>query len=122
MKLQRPSLFRQQCYVGGKWVDASDAKTIDVNNPANGATIGTIPSLTQQDVRQAVDAANQALPAWRAMAAKQRSQLIRRWFELCMDHQEDLATLLTLEQGKPLKESRGEIAYGSSFLEWFAEE
>lgn len=122
MKLQRPSLFRQQCYVAGKWIDASGGKTIDVTNPADGAVIGTIPSLTQQDVRQAVEAANQALPAWRAMPAKQRSQLIRRWYDLCMANQEDLATLLTLEQGKPLKESRGEIAYGSSFLEWFAEE
>ena len=122
MKLTRPSLFRQQCYVGGKWIDASGGKTIDVNNPADGSVLGTVPSLTQQDVRQAVEAANQALPAWRAMAAKQRSQLIRRWYDLCMANQEDLATLLTLEQGKPLKESRGEIAYGSSFLEWFAEE
>ncbi|CAM4082028.1 NAD-dependent succinate-semialdehyde dehydrogenase [Bordetella muralis] len=122
MNLQRPSLFRQQCYVGGKWIDASGGKTIDVTNPADGSTLGTVPSLTQQDVRQAVEAANKALPAWRSMAAKQRSQLIRRWFDLCMANQEDLATLLTLEQGKPLKESRGEIAYGSSFLEWFAEE
>jgi len=122
MNLQRPSLFRQQCYVGGKWIDASGGKTIDVTNPADGSVLGTVPSLTQQDVRQAVEAANKALPAWRSMAAKQRSQLIRRWFDLCMANQEDLATLLTLEQGKPLKESRGEIAYGSSFLEWFAEE
>ncbi|CAM4415086.1 Succinate-semialdehyde dehydrogenase (NADP(+)) [Bordetella tumbae] len=122
MNLQRPSLFRQQCYVGGKWIDASGGKTIDVTNPADGSVLGTVPSLTQQDVRQAVEAANKALPAWRSMAAKQRSQLIRRWFDLCMANQEDLAKLLTLEQGKPLKESRGEIAYGSSFLEWFAEE
>jgi len=122
MNLQQPSLFRQQCHVDGKWIDASDGKTIDVTNPADGAVLGTVPALTQGDVRQAVEAANRALPAWRAMAAKQRAQLIRRWFDLCMAHQEDLARLLTLEQGKPLKESRGEIAYGASFLEWFAEE
>ena len=97
-------------------------KTIAVTNPADGAVLGTVPALTQGDVHQAVEAANRALPAWRAMAAKQRAQLIRRWFDLCMAHQEDLARLLTLEQGKPLKESRGEIAYGASFLEWFAEE
>jgi len=122
MNLQQPSLFRQQCHVDGQWIDASDGKTIAVTNPADGAVLGTVPALTQGDVHQAVEAANRALPAWRAMAAKQRAQLIRRWFDLCMAHQEDLARLLTLEQGKPLKESRGEIAYGASFLEWFAEE
>jgi len=122
MNLKRPSLFRQQCFIGGEWVNASGEKTIDVTNPANGSVIGTVPSLTQDDVRRAVEAANRALPGWRGMAAKQRSQLMRRWYDLCMEHQEDLAAILTLEQGKPLKESRGEIAYGSSFLEWFAEE
>lgn len=122
MNLKRPSLFRQQCFIGGEWVNASGEKTIDVTNPANGSVIGTVPSLTQDDVRRAVEAANRALPGWRGMAAKQRSQLMRRWYDLCMEHQEDLASILTLEQGKPLKESRGEIAYGSSFLEWFAEE
>ncbi|KRC85937.1 Succinate-semialdehyde dehydrogenase [NADP(+)] GabD [compost metagenome] len=122
MNLKRPELFRQQCYVGGQWTNASGGKTIDVTNPADGTVLGTVPSLSGPDVRQAIEAANRALPAWRAMAAKPRAQLIRRWFDLCMAHQEDLATLLTLEQGKPIKESRGEIAYGASFLEWFAEE
>ncbi|MNK65714.1 Succinate-semialdehyde dehydrogenase [NADP(+)] GabD [compost metagenome] len=122
MNLKRPELFRQQCYVGGQWINASGGKTIDVTNPADGTVLGTVPSLSGPDVRQAIEAANRALPAWRAMAAKPRAQLIRRWFDLCMAHQEDLATLLTLEQGKPIKESRGEIAYGASFLEWFAEE
>lgn len=122
MNLKRPSLFRQQCYIDGTWADASSAQTIEVTNPADQSVLGTVPSLTQQDVRRAIESANRALPAWRAMAAKQRAQLIRRWYDLCMAHQEDLATLLTLEQGKPLKESRGEIAYGASFLEWFAEE
>ena len=122
MNLKRPELFRQQCYVDGQWIIASSGKSIDVTNPADGTVLGTVPSLSGPDVRQAIEAANRALPAWRAMAAKPRAQLIRRWYELCMAHQEDLATLLTLEQGKPIKESRGEIAYGASFLEWFAEE
>lgn len=122
MKLKRLSLFRQQCHIDGTWVDASNGQTIDVNNPADGSLLGTIPSLTQEDVRKAIEAADRALPAWRAMAAKKRSQLIRRWYELCMEHHDDLAILLTLEQGKPMKESRGEIVYGSSFLEWFSEE
>ncbi len=122
MNLKRPSLFRQQCFIDGTWTDASDGQTIAVTNPADGSELGTVPSLPEPDVRRAVESANRALPAWRAMAAKQRAQLIRRWYDLCMLHQEDLARLLTLEQGKPIKESRGEIAYGSSFLEWFAEE
>ncbi|CAM4051857.1 NAD-dependent succinate-semialdehyde dehydrogenase [Bordetella tumulicola] len=122
MNLKRPELFRQQCYIDGQWINASSGTTIDVTNPADGSVLGTIPSLSGPDVRQAIEAANRALPAWRAMAAKTRAQVIRRWFDLCMEHQEDLAKLLTLEQGKPLKESRGEIAYGASFLEWFAEE
>lgn len=122
MNLKQLSLFRQQCYIDGAWCDAADGRTIEVTNPADRSLLGTVPSLTQGDVRQAIEAANRALPAWRALAAKQRAQLIRRWFDLCMANQEDLARLLTLEQGKPIKESRGEIAYGSSFLEWFAEE
>jgi succinate-semialdehyde dehydrogenase/glutarate-semialdehyde dehydrogenase len=122
MKLQRPSLLRQQCHIDGKWVDASDSQTIPVTNPATGAVLGTVPKLTALDVRAAIQAADRALPAWRALSAKDRSRLIRRWFDLCMAHQEDLAIILTCEQGKPLKESRGEIAYGSSFLEWFSEE
>src|SRR5690606_31893806 len=122
MNLKNPSLFRQQCYIDGAWTDASDQQTIDVGNPANGEVLGTVPSLTQQDVRSAIQAADRALPAWRAMPAKQRAQLIRRWYELCMENQDDLGRLLTLEQGKPLAEARGEIAYGASFLEWFSEE
>ena len=122
MNLRRPSLFRQQCHINGKWVDATDGSTIPVRNPADDTIIGTVPRLGTDEVRSAIDAANQALPAWRERNAKDRSNLIRRWYDLCMAHQEDLAVLLTMEQGKPLKESRGEIAYGASFLEWFAEE
>jgi succinate-semialdehyde dehydrogenase/glutarate-semialdehyde dehydrogenase len=117
-----PSLFRQQAHVDGAWIDATDGKTIAVTNPATGDTIGTVPRLTVDDTRSAIAAANRAFPAWRAETARTRSTLLRRWFDLCMAHQKDLATILTLEQGKPLAESMGEIAYGSSFIEWFAEE
>lgn len=122
MNLKNTNLFRQQCLIGEHWVDASDKKTIAVVNPANNEVIGLVPQLTADDVTGAIQAANNALPAWRDMSAKERSKLMRRWFELCMLHQEDLAILLTSEQGKPLSEARGEIAYGSSFIEWFSEE
>ncbi len=122
MKLQHPDLFRQQCHIGGRWVDAADGSTINVTNPADDSVIGTVPRLTAADVRSAIDAANRALPGWRETSAKERSRLMRRWFDLCMAHQDDLGMLLTLEQGKPLAEAKGEIAYGASFIEWFAEE
>jgi succinate-semialdehyde dehydrogenase/glutarate-semialdehyde dehydrogenase len=122
MQLQRPSLFRQQCYIDGRWADATDGATLAVTNPADDSTLGTVPRCTAADVRGAIAAAHRALPAWRDTRAKDRSKLLRRWFDLCMAHQDDLGLLLTLEQGKPLAEARGEIAYGASFLEWFAEE
>ncbi|MBB1600933.1 NAD-dependent succinate-semialdehyde dehydrogenase [Variovorax sp. UMC13] len=122
MKLQHPELFRQQCHIGGRWVDAADGATLQVTNPADDSVLGSVPRLTAADVRGAIDAANAALPGWRETSAKERSRLMRRWFDLCMAHQDDLAMLLTLEQGKPLAEAKGEIAYGSSFIEWFAEE
>jgi len=122
MPLRDRALFREQCYVDGAWVDASDGATIPVTNPADGATLGTVPAMTAGDVRGAIDAADAAFPAWRDRTARERATILRRWFELCMASQEDLATLLTLEQGKPLAESRGEIAYGSGFIEWFSEE
>jgi succinate-semialdehyde dehydrogenase/glutarate-semialdehyde dehydrogenase len=122
MELQRPSLLRQQCLVDGKWVDAADGRTLAVTNPATGEVLGTVPKLSARDVRTAIAAADRAWPGWRALAAGERARRIRRWFELCLANQEDLAVILTCEQGKPLKESRGEIAYGASFLEWFAEE
>ncbi len=116
------ALFHQQCYVDGQWVDASDGATIPVVNPADGTTIGTVPRATVADVRRAVAAAEAALPDWRDRTAKARAVILRRWFDLCMASQQDLATILTLEQGKPLAEARGEIAYGSGFIEWFSEE
>jgi len=121
-QLKDPSLLRQQCYIDGKWVDADDGKTLAVHNPADGQQIGTVPGMGVVETRRAIDAANAAWPAWRARTAKERSNILRKWFELMMANQEDLAVIMTVEQGKPLTESRGEIAYGASFIEWFAEE
>ncbi|MCC7487955.1 MAG: NADP-dependent succinate-semialdehyde dehydrogenase [Burkholderiales bacterium] len=115
-------LFRRQCYIDGAWVDADDRATIPVFNPADGVEIGTVPAMGAAETRRAIEAANAAWPAWRAKTARERSALLRKWFELTMANQEDLAILMTVEQGKPLAESRGEIAYGAAFIEWFAEE
>ena len=121
-QLKDPTLLRQQCYIDGKWVDADDRKTLAVHNPADGQQIGTVPGMGAAETKRAIDAANAAWPAWRARTAKERSNILRKWFELMMANQEDLAVIMTVEQGKPLTESRGEIAYGASFIEWFAEE
>lgn len=120
--LKDASLFRQQCYVNGQWIGADSGSTIDVTNPADGSHLGTIPKLIDTETRRAIEAANAAWPAWRKKTAKERSAILRRWFDLMMENQEDLAKLMTLEQGKPLAEAMGEIAYGASFVEWFAEE
>jgi succinate-semialdehyde dehydrogenase/glutarate-semialdehyde dehydrogenase len=122
VSLEDPSLLREQCYVDGAWVDAADGNTIEVNNPATGEIIATVPSLSAEETRRAIEAADAAWPAWRQLTGKERANIMRRWFELMMVHQEDLAVLMTTEQGKPLAESRGEIAYAASFIEWFAEE
>ncbi len=120
--LQDESLLRQRCYVGGAWTSATGGATVEVKNPATGQVIGSVPRMTADDVRSAVAKAEAALPAWRAKTAKERSAILRRWFSLLMEHQEDLAKLMTAEQGKPLVESRGEIAYAAGFIEWFSEE
>jgi len=122
MQLQDKSLFRQQAYIDGKWLDADSGQTISVNNPATGETLGTVPKMGALETRRAIEAAERALPAWQALTAKERSARLRKWFELMLENQEDLARLMTCEQGKPLTESRGEIAYAASFFEWFAEE
>ena len=122
MQLNDPQLFRQQAYIDGVWVDADNGQTLKVNNPATGETIGSVPKMGAGETRRAIEAADKALPAWRALTAKDRANRLRRWFDLMMANQEDLARLMTLEQGKPLSESRGEIAYAASFLEWFGEE
>ena len=122
LELKDAKLFRQQCYIDGAWLDADDKSTIAVTNPADGALLGTVPGMGVAETRRAIAAANAAFPAWRAKTAKERSVILRRWFELMMANQDDLAQLMTAEQGKPLSESRGEIAFAASFIEWFAEE
>ena len=122
ISLNDPSLLHEQCYIDGEWVDAADGKSIDVNNPATGEIIGTVPSLSADETRRAIEAADAAWPAWRSKTGKERCNIMRRWYDLMMENQEDLAVLMTSEQGKPLLESRGEIAYAASFIEWFAEE
>ena len=122
MQLNDPTLFRQQAMINGRWRDASSKETLAVTNPANGQQLGSVPKMGAAETREAIDAAAGALPAWRALTAKERSAILRRWFELMMEHQDDLARLMTLEQGKPLAEAKGEISYAASFIEWFAEE
>ncbi|QBY49978.1 NADP-dependent succinate-semialdehyde dehydrogenase [Cupriavidus oxalaticus] len=120
LNLQDSSLLRQQCYIDGRWTDGE--RRIDVTNPATGERVGQVPQLGAEETRQAIEAANRALPAWRARTAKERSVQLRKWFELILANQEDLARIMTAEQGKPIAEARGEIAYAASFIEWFAEE
>jgi len=122
MQLKDAALFRQQALIDGIWSDADNAQTLAVTNPASGAVLGTVPKMGAAETRRAIEAANRALPGWRALTAKKRANLLRRWFELILEHQDDLARLMTLEQGKPLAEARGEILYAASFIEWFAEE
>ena len=122
MQLNDQKLFRQQAYIDGAWADADNGQTLMVNNPATGEIIGSVPKMGATETRRAIEAADKALPAWRALTAKERANKLRKWFDLMMANQEDLARLMTLEQGKPLTESRGEIAYAASFLEWFGEE
>ena len=120
--LSRPDLIRAQAFVAGEWVDAGSGKTFAVDNPARGDTIGHVPDLSREEVAGAIDAAYAAQKGWAARTAKERANILRKWFDLMMAHQEDLARIMTAEQGKPLTESRGEIAYAASFIEWFGEE
>jgi succinate-semialdehyde dehydrogenase/glutarate-semialdehyde dehydrogenase len=122
MKLGDPRLLREQCLIDGSWVAADDRRVIEVKNPATGATLGSIPNMGGAETRRAIAAADAALPGWKARTAKERAVIMRRWFDLIAAHQEDLARLMTAEQGKPLAESRSEILYAASFIEWFAEE
>jgi len=122
LNLKDPSLLRQQCYVDGQWLDARSGATRQVRNPASGAVIGTVPDMGTAETRAAIAAAAAAFPAWAARTAKDRATLLRRWHDLMLANADDLATLMTAEQGKPLVEAKGEIAYAASFIEWFAEE
>ena len=122
MRLKDPSLLKQHCFIDGTWSAADSAGTISVSNPASGALLANVPNAGAAETRRAIAAAAAALPAWASRTAKERAQLLRRWFELMLEHQSDLAILMTAEQGKPLAESQGEISYAASFIEWFAEE
>jgi succinate-semialdehyde dehydrogenase/glutarate-semialdehyde dehydrogenase len=122
VQLKDPSLFRQQCYIDGQWADADSGVTLEVTNPANGDVIANVPQMGADETRRAIEAANRAWPAWRGLTAKERCGILRNWFNLIMENADDLALLLTMEQGKPLAEAKGEVTYGASFIEWFAEE
>src|SRR5687767_9274773 len=122
VSLTDSSLFRQSCYVDGGWMDAASGASVAVDNPASGEIVGTVPKFGAAETRKAIEAANRAFPEWRRKTAKERAAVLRRWYELMIANQEDLARLMTIEQGKPLVESRGEVVYAAAFLEWFAEE
>ena len=122
LPLKDPALFRQANYINGAWVQADSGRVLEVRNPATGELVGTVPAMGQAETRRAIEAANAAQPAWRAMLAKDRSAILRRLFDLMIANTDDLAAIMTAEQGKPLAESKGEIAYAASFIEWFAEE
>jgi succinate-semialdehyde dehydrogenase/glutarate-semialdehyde dehydrogenase len=122
MQLKDPALLRQQAYVDGGWIDADGGKRFAVANPANGRTIAEVPDLGAAEARRAIEAAHRAWSAWRAKTGKERAGVLRAWFDLLMANADDLATIMVSEQGKPLVEAKGEVAYGASFIEWFAEE
>ena len=122
MLLKDPSLLRQQCYINGQWCDAQSKETVVIANPATGAVIASVPVMGQVETQAAIAAAEAALPAWRALTAKERGAKLRRWFELLNENSDDLALMMTTEQGKSLAEAKGEVTYAASFIEWFAEE
>ena len=120
--LKNPALLQTKLFINGKWCDAESQKTFAVINPATGENIAQVANGSATDTRRAIGAASAAQRIWSQKTAKERSNILRKWFDLVMENQEDLAQLLTCEQGKPLQEARGEIAYGASYIEWFAEE
>lgn len=117
-----PTLLRQQAYVGGEWIDGDSGATFDVTNPADGSVVATVADVGVAETKRAIAAAAAAMPAWRALTAKQRAAVLQRWHSLLMDNADDIARLMTLEMGKPIRESRGEVTFGAAFVEWFAEE
>ncbi|MGK5035977.1 NADP-dependent succinate-semialdehyde dehydrogenase [Janthinobacterium sp. LB3P118] len=122
LQLKDPTLLRYQAYVNGAWADADGGQTINVSNPATGEHIGTVPLMGAAETRRAIEAANAAWPAWRKKTAKERAAVLRRWHDLILENADDLALIMTTEQGKPLPEAKGEVQFGASFIEWFAEE
>lgn len=121
-KLNDPTLLKNQCLVDGQWIAAKSGETIEVKNPADDSLVGTVPKMSAEEIEPVIEASAKAQAKWAALAAKERSTILRRWFELMLENKEDLAIIMTMEQGKPLAESRGEIGYAASFIEWFAEE
>ena len=122
LPLKDATLLREANYVGGKWIEADSGTWIEVKNPATGELVGRVPALGQAETRRAIEAAYKAQPDWRRLLAKERAAILRKLFNLMLENADDLAVIMTAEQGKPLAEARGEIAYGASFIEWFAEE
>lgn len=122
LKLRNPRLLTDACLINGKWIQSDSSETIKVENPATGKVIAEVPSLTTIQVERAVEAAEKAFVGWRSRSAKERASVLRRWFELMVAHADDLAALMTAEQGKPLAEAKGEALYAASFVEWFSEE
>ena len=122
MSLNNPELLRHQAFINGEWLAADNEATITVNNPSTGATIGQVPRMGKAETRRAIEAAEHALPAWRELSAKARANALRRWYDLIIENQHDLAHIMTLEQGKPLPEALGEIVFAASYIEWYAEE
>ncbi len=120
--MQPSKLYQSAAYIDGVWTGSAGGDTFEVTNPANGEVIATLPDLGATDTEKAIDAASKAMPSWRAKTAKERAAILRRWYELILEKQDELASLMTLEQGKPLAEAKGEVMYGASFVEWFAEE
>ena len=122
MDISNKKLFKQQCFINGEWVDSQDNKSIDVNNPATQEIIGKVPNCGKKETSIAIKAAENSWKEWRSKTAKERSNILKKWFKLIEENHEDLAKIMTVEQGKPIAEARGEITYGASFVEWFAEE
>ncbi len=122
MKLKDQSLFRQQAFIAGEWVDADGKGVIQVDDPATRKTLGTVPKMGAAETERAIEAARDAMAAWRKKTAKERSAIIRKWFDLLIANGDDVAAIMTAEQGKPLAESKGEVAYAGAYIEWFAEE
>lgn len=121
-KKQQNSLLRTQCFANGQWIDAASGKSFDVTNPSTGAIVASVPDMNVEDLRKVIDAANTAWPAYRDLTAGQRAALLKKWYALILEHKTEIATLMTLESGKVISESLGEVDYGASFVEWFAEE
>jgi succinate-semialdehyde dehydrogenase/glutarate-semialdehyde dehydrogenase len=122
MDLKNFKLFKDQCYINGEWITSISGEVISVNNPATLKEIGTVPKCGKEETKLAIEAANNAWPKWRSISARERSNILRKWFDLIIQNKEELAQIMTIEQGKPINESRGEIVYGASFIEWFSEE